>query len=204
MDTPSHPIRCRCGKLQGQLSHPGRGTRAVCYCRDCQAYAYFLGIDQQVLDPLGGTEVIATVPRCVSFTAGMEHLACMSLTEQGLLRWYAGCCRTPIGNTPRNRKFSYVGLIHSCLRAASPAFDDSFGAVRMRVNRQSASGSPPSAPVGGFFAAVLQYLGRLAWLRVSGKYRENPFFDAATGRPRVQPHALSKAEHDKLYAALQR
>ena len=204
MDTASHPIRCRCGKLQGLLSHPERGTRAVCYCRDCQAFAHFLGPDLEILDPLGGTEVIATVPGLVSFTAGTEQLACMTLTEQGILRWYAGCCRTPIGNTPRNRKFSYVGLIHSCLRSSGSAFDDSFGAVRMRVNRQSASGSPPSAPVAGFIAAVLRYLGRLAWLRVSGKYRENPFFDAATGRPRVQPRTLSRAEHDQLYTAIQR
>src|SRR5262245_2151491 len=202
MVASSHPIRCRCGKLKGELSHPDRGTRGVCYCRDCQAFAHFLGPEQEILDPLGGTEVIATVPRYVSFTAGVEHLVCMSLTEQGTLRWYAACCRTPIGNTPRNRKLSYVGLIHSCLRASTSTLDDDFGPVRMRVNRHGAKGSPPAAPVGGFIAALLRFLGRSAWLRVSGHYRENPFFDAATGRPRAQPRALSRAEHEKLKATL--
>lgn len=200
MDTASHPIRCRCGKLQGEVTHPERGTRAVCYCRDCQAFAHFLGSPQETLDPMGGTEVIAILSRWVFFTAGTEQLACMSLTGQGALRWYAACCRTPIGNTSRNFKLSHVGLIHSCLRAGG--FEDAFGPVRMRVNRHGAKGLAPTAPVAGHTIAVLRYGGLLTWSRVSGKYKQNPFFDGATGRPRVQPRVLSKAEHDKLKAAV--
>ena len=194
----SHPVRCRCGKLQGEISHAELGIRAVCYCHDCQAFAHFLGTAEEILDPLGGTEIVAIAPRCVSFTAGTEHLACMSLTEQGIFRWYANCCRTPIGNTPRDRKLSHVGLIHACLRAAGSSLADSFGAVQMRVHRQGAKTSAPAAPVTAFMLAGLRFVGSLAWSRVSGKYRQNPFFDAATGRPRVAPRVLSKAEHERL------
>jgi Family of unknown function (DUF6151) len=201
--TSSHPIRCRCGKLQGEVSHTELGTRAVCYCRDCQAFAHYLGSPQDILDALGGTEVVAVAPRWVSFTAGAEQLVCMSLTERGTLRWYARCCRTAIGNTPRNPRMSHVGLIHACLRAPTGTLDDPFGPVRMRVNRQSAKGRPPATPVAAFAIAMLRYLGLLAWSRVSGKYKQNPFFDAATGRPRVEPYVLSKAEHEKLQRAVQ-
>ena len=39
----SHPVHCRCGRLTGEISDPGHGIRGVCYCRDCQAFAHFLG-----------------------------------------------------------------------------------------------------------------------------------------------------------------
>ena len=58
----SHPIRCRCGKLQGEISHAELGTRAVCYCHDCQAFAHFLGAAEEYFDPLGGTEIVAIAP----------------------------------------------------------------------------------------------------------------------------------------------
>ena len=79
-----HPIRCHCGRLQGEVSHAELGTRAVCYCRDCQAFAHFLESPQDTLDALGGTEVVAVAPRWVSFTTGTEYLVCMSLTERGI------------------------------------------------------------------------------------------------------------------------
>jgi hypothetical protein len=195
-----HPIRCRCGKLQGELSHPERGSRGVCYCRDCQAFAHFLGSAQDILDPLGGTDVVAVAPRWLSFTSGTENLACMSLTEHGALRWYAGCCGTPIGNTPPDRRFSHLGLIHSCLEVPGRTLDESFGPVRMRVNTHSAKGRPPAAPVAGFVMALVPYIGALAWSRISGKYRQNPFFDAS-GQSRVKPRVLSQSEHEKLMSS---
>ena len=96
----SHPLQCRCGTLKGVIANPRSGNRVVCYCRDCQAFAYFLGREADVLDELGGSEVVQILPRNLTFTQGVETLACLRLTENGLLRWYAACCSTPIGNTP--------------------------------------------------------------------------------------------------------
>lgn len=196
--TKSHPIRCRCGKLQGEVSRPELGTRAICYCRDCQAFAHYLGSANDVLDAFGGTDVVAIRPRYLSFAGGFEHLSCMSLTAHGTLRWYAKCCQTPIGNTPRDFKMSHLGLIHTCLERSGIELDASFGPVRMRVNRQSAKGQPPSAPITTFTAAAVRYLGSLMWSRVSGKYRQNPFFDGSTGRPRKEPKVLTTTEHEQL------
>jgi Family of unknown function (DUF6151) len=50
----SHPLQCRCGTLKGYVAHPERVNRVVCYCRDCQAFAHFLGGANDILDAQGG------------------------------------------------------------------------------------------------------------------------------------------------------
>ena len=97
-------LRCRCGAIQGTVDSRHVYGRAVCYCTDCQAFARYLGSQDQVLNRQGGTEIVAILPAAVHFETGLDKLACMSLSDKGLLRWYASCCRTPIGNTPRDRK----------------------------------------------------------------------------------------------------
>ncbi|MFL6716804.1 MAG: DUF6151 family protein [Burkholderiaceae bacterium] len=200
--TGRHPIRCRCGKLQAEVARPRLGTRAVCYCRDCQAFGHFLGLPPGMLDSMGGTDIVAIAPRYVSFICGVEHLACMSLTERGTLRWYSSCCRTPIGNTHRDLRFSHIGLVHTCLGSGDASLLESFGPVKMRVNRQSAKGHQDATRTTTFALALLRYLGLLAWSRVSGKYKLNPFFEAGTGMPRVSPTVLSEDEHRKLMRAV--
>lgn len=193
MSVATHAIRCRCGQLRGEVAQPHGATRAVCYCRDCQAFAHFLGLPAGMLDEFGGTDIVATPPRFVSLIAGAEQLACMSLSPQGTLRWYAACCNTPIGNTPRDRKLAHVGLVHSCLEREGASLEQDFGPVRMRVSRKRVHGVPPKAPAVASTLALARYLARLAWARVSGGYRANPFFDAA-GAPRVQPRVLTQQE----------
>jgi len=65
----------------------------------------------------------------------------MSLSEKGLLRWYTACCRTAIGNTPRNPKLSYVGLVHSCLAGSPIELDAAFGPAKAAINTASANGT---------------------------------------------------------------
>lgn len=195
-----HPIRCRCGTFQAEVDQPRRGVRVVCYCRDCQCFAHYLGSPGMVLDAMGGTDVVAVAPRHVRFISGVEQLACMSLSPRGTLRWYARCCRTAIGNTPRDVRQSHLGLIHACLARPGTSLDAAFGPVRMRVNRHGAHGQPAGAPVLGFATALIGYLGTLAWSRISGSYRQTPFFDAA-GRPRVEPHVVSRIERAALLKA---
>ncbi len=134
---PRHALRCNCGSFRAVL-RPPRGTRAVCYCHDCQAFAHYLGLPEGMLDEAGGTPVVAVRPRHVVVVAGAEHLACMSLTERGMLRWYTRCCNTPIGNTPRSMRQHYLGLVHTCLEGGSAGLEASFGPVKMRVNRHGA------------------------------------------------------------------
>lgn len=197
----NHPLRCRCGTLRGYVSHPEKVSRGVCYCKDCQAFAHFLGKTDDILDEMGGTDVIATLPKYLSFTQGFKTLACMSLTDAGMLRWYASCCNTPIGNTPRDFKTSHVGLIHTCLEDPSRSLESSFGPVRMRVNTKHAKGKPESMPI-STVASILRFMGSLIRARLDGSYKSTPFFTPDRGTPVVPPKVLTSAERERVMDAV--
>lgn len=191
----NHPLRCKCGTVTGCVSHPRKATRIVCYCKDCQSFARFLGSQDQILDGMGGTGIVAIHPGSVTFAQGLESLVCMSLTQKGLLRWYASCCNTSIGNTARSFKSPYVGLVHSCLEGSPEVLGDSFGPVRMLVNTASASGKP-NPPRHSGAAAVLRILWLMGRARLDGTYKNTPFFDSA-GTPVASPIVLTRAERDR-------
>lgn len=197
----THPLRCQCGTLQGHVSHTDSVCRGVCYCKDCQAYAHFLGKAEEILDEMGGSDVVATLPQYVSFTQGLEKLSCMSLSDKGMLRWYASCCNTPIGNTSRDFKVSHVGLLHNCLRDPSASLDNAFGPVRMRVGMKSAKGKPPAMGASTTIS-ILRFMARLIRARLDGSYKNTPFFDPETGIPRVAPRVLTPDERARLMAAV--
>ena len=113
--TAHHRLQCECGRFQGRVDLIAVVNRGTCYCKDCQAFAYFLGRAERILDERGGSDIVQTSPQAVQFTRGAENLACVRLTPKGLMRWYARCCNTPIGNTLSNYRMSFVGLLHACL-----------------------------------------------------------------------------------------
>jgi Family of unknown function (DUF6151) len=198
----NHPLQCKCGTLKGYLSPPDMANRGVCYCKDCQAFAHFLERPgDAVLNELGGTEIVATLPKHVHFTQGLEALVCMSLSDRGLLRWYTSCCNTPIGNTPRDFKTSYVGLIHSCLAKRAPSLEDSFGPVRMVLQTKSAKGQVKSTPMSNF-VTMLKVMKSVIGTRISGNYKRNPFFVEHSGSPIKQPRVLTNAERTRVTSAV--
>ena len=54
-------VRCRCGTVQGEVDPARPYARVTCYCRDCRAYAQWLGAPG-LLDAAGGTDIVATAP----------------------------------------------------------------------------------------------------------------------------------------------
>src|SRR5690606_29764846 len=162
---PDLAIRCTCGQMQGTARDVGRRSqRLVCYCRDCQCFAWFLE-RPELLDVHGGSEVLQLNPTRVSFHAGHEHLACMRLSPKGVMRWYASCCNTPIGNTLDKPKPPFVGLLSSCwdpeLDAA--ARDRLIGPRRAYIN------GPGHAAPDGSMAKVRSGHEHLACMRLSPK-----------------------------------
>lgn len=192
----SHPLKCRCDTLKGFVDSLETANRAVCYCKDCQAFARYLGRENDVLDEHGGTEVFQMLPKFVHVSEGLEALACVRLTDKGLLRWYTSCCRTPIGNTLPSYKLSFVGLVRKCLDVAGESLDESVGPVRMHVNTKSAKGDPKPKSV-GVAGAILRIAGMLTKARIDGSYRHTPFFND-DGTPIVQPEILSPECREKL------
>ena len=188
----THRFQCSCGKLRGEILQPEGSMRVACYCGDCQTYAHLLRRADQVLDAIGGTEVVATPASNFSITAGREHLACISLSPRGLLRWYAACCGTPIANTPRDWKLPYVGVVHTCLRQPDP-LERSFPHVEMRVNTKGAHGPVPRDTGLAGKLRFLRIVMRLGGMRLTGRYRSTPLF-SATGEPVAAPRVAAREE----------
>jgi hypothetical protein len=197
----NHALQCRCGTIKGFVSAPRTANRGVCYCMDCQAFAHFLGRPDDVLDERGGSDVIQVLPKHITLSQGIEALACMRLTPKGLLRWYAGCCNTPVGNTLATPKVSFMGLLHTCLKDPARSLDDAFGPVRAWVNTGGALGDPKPRS-GGLGRAGLWFITTTLKARINGNYRHTPFFSLSTGTPIVPPRVLSSAERASLMNAV--
>jgi hypothetical protein len=194
-------LLCRCGAVRGIARDvtPSAVNHCFCYCDDCQAFAHFLGRPDELLDAHGGSEIVQMSQGSVRFTAGTDKIAAMRLTDKGLTRWFASCCRTPIGNTARNPKLAYVGLVHTCLEGAGVPIERSFGPVTLRLNAASATG-PVAERSHGIFGSAIRFIGTMLGARIGGSYKRSPFFDAASGMPVVAPHVLTKAEREQLSA----
>ena len=180
---------------------PSRVVRAVCYCDDCQAFAHYLGRADTVLDAYGGTSIFQVSPSRLTITEGAQHLACVRVTDGRLLRWYASCCGTPIGNTPDSYKMHFLGLVHVFLDFAEleVPVDKALGLVRARAFRRFATGdrSVINAMPGSFWPFLLGGIRRILGARLTGAYRSTPFFDAS-GTPVATPRRLTREERSRL------
>jgi hypothetical protein len=183
-------LRCQCGKVQGHVQSHRAYARATCYCVDCQAYARHLH-RPGVMDAQGGTDIVAMNPDAVTFTAGEEHIAGLCLREGGLLRWYAGCCRTPLGNTPRDGNVAYVGIVAACL-ADRAEVDAAFGPRnRIVLNTGSATGEVRRTPV----ALIIGGLRIAAGITLAKLRRQAPsLFFSAQGQPFRTAYPLNREE----------
>ena len=190
-------IRCHCGKLQGELDTAAVAARAKCYCTDCRAFARFLGNEIEILDGAGGTEVAAALPSGLRFTQGLDHLACMSLSPEGIYRWYANCCRTPIGNTPRNPKLPYVGVIRACLDASPAELDAALGREHIAAHTKTAYRKVETTPAATAWA-VLRIGGMIVKARLTGSWKSNPFFVPGRADPVRTPQVISREQRQKL------
>jgi hypothetical protein len=195
-------IRCSCGSLEGRAQglKSSVGIRLVCYCDDCQAFPWALDAADRVLDAHGGSDIFQTSPARIEFTRGLENLACLRLTEKGLLRWYASCCNSPICATLAMPSVPFVALLHSALECGGSP-DAVLGPSRGGVNARFAKGDRASldahdkAPPG----IILRLAAMIfrAWLR--GDAKRSPFFRA--GAPIAKPHVWSTDELARVEAA---
>ena len=93
----NHALQCRCGTLKGEVAHTEVANRGVCYCKDCQAFARFLG-RTGIMYEHGGTDIYQMAPSRVQLDR-TESLACLRLSDKGMHRWYCSECKTTLGNT---------------------------------------------------------------------------------------------------------
>lgn len=188
-------LRCRCGAVRGEMDTARAYVRASCYCKDCRAFARFLG-QPDMLDASGGSDIVATAPATVRFTAGVEHVACMSLSPKGLYRWYAACCRTPLGNTPRAPRLPYVGMVTACFDAAPQAVDAALGPRGRTVINTGSATAPVRARPLLFVTGGLRILAGILGARLR-RERTSPFFDSSD-HPLRQPEVISREQRAAL------
>ena len=171
---------------------PRTVNRVLCYCDDCQAFLHHLR-RADLLDPHGGTDIVQVAPASFAFRRGKEHIAGLRLTAKGLYRWYATCCRTPLGNTV-GPSIPLVGIVTSAFDRADSTFGKPIGAILGKY----AVGTPPEGST-GFNARVYGRAVRmiLGW-RLTGRSWPHPFFDRATRAPTYPLTTLSRDERDAL------
>lgn len=192
----SFPFRCRCGQVQAQIDLDQAYTRATCYCKDCQAFARFLGDGNT--NARGGTDVAPMAPGAVRFTEGFDQVACMSLSPKGLLRWYSACCRSPIGNTGRDAAQYYLGMVLGGVQAPAAEVDKVLGPrERIVLFRKQARGEVKPTPV-AFALGGLSIMRHLLGARLRGK-RNTTLFDE-TGVPKREVQVLTLEQRHALQA----
>jgi hypothetical protein len=189
-------LRCRCGAVRGVARDvtPRTVNHCFCYCDDCQAFAHFL-VRTDVLDAWGGTEIVQMSQGNVTFAAGVDRIAAIRLTDKGLVRWFASCCRTPLGNTMATSAVPLIGVIRAAIDAPQPAL----GPIRGRGFAKSAQGGAAAVPKdGSVLVMVARMLVKLTAWRLRGDHKRSQLFDAATQRPLATPRALTPAERETL------
>lgn len=194
------PLRCACGKIRGVAKAVSRrsGTRCVCYCSDCQAFARFTGRDG-VLDQWGGTDIWQMSPGDMEVEIEGDALACVRLSDKGMHRWYCGECKTPIANT-MTASLPFVGVIHTFMdHASSGVGRDELLGVGHAVQTESAYGDgAPKQKASAIFKVVLRTMAMVLGRKITGRGKRTPFFDAKTGAPRATPNVLRAEDRRKL------
>ena len=195
-------LGCRCGEIHGLLCGvaPSDVNRVICYCDDCQAYLHQLG-RADLFDAHGGTEIVQVAPSSVAFDKGAAHVVGLRLAPKGLYRWYAHCCKTPLGNT-LSPTLPFIGMPLEIFRGAPDPQrrDEIFGQLRGGVFSKFAIGGIPKGlpQVGlGHFARALQLM--VGW-KIHGRTWPHPFFDRAAKGPRHPVTILTREERELLRA----
>jgi hypothetical protein len=141
-------------------------------------------------------DILQIAPAKIRFTQGFEQVRITRLSPKGLLRSWAGCCRTPIGNLLARPRVPFIGVAVPFVvpeaRAALPA---SSGGIHGRL---AIGGCPPgvhpSAPVGLLARTGWRMLGRA----LRGEHRPSPFF-GVDGQLTVAPEVLALEVRAALY-----
>ncbi len=190
-------IRCACGSLQGRIIDvsPQVANRIVCHCDSCQQYAHRLGRAEEILDAHRGTEVFQISPATLQITRGDEYLSCGQISRKGALRWYAGCCNTPLAHTLPSPAIPFMAVNHSCVQWQNVDREQAVGPLRARVNSKKPLPKTEFTALLGMLKHYLPLFIRWWW---RGDQRKSPFFEPTTQNPVVEPKMLEQRETQSL------
>ena len=191
-------LGCRCGQVGGSLrdASPAAVNRVVCYCADCQAFLHHLG-RPDLLDAHGGSDIVQVAPSSMAYDRGTSNIVALRLSPKGLYRFYASCCKTPLGNTV-GPSIPFVGIVTEAFagapdaRARDQVFGPSLGGIYAKYAIGDVSGAAQKVGFGLFVRSVKRVLG---W-KVGGKSWPQPFFDRGAPEPRYPVTVVTPAERE--------
>jgi hypothetical protein len=191
-------LQCRCGAVHGNVANasPETANRMVCYCDDCQAFLHHLA-RPDLLDARGGTDIVQVAPATLSFDRGDDRIVGVRLTPKGLFRWYASCCRTPLGNT-LGPAIPFVGIVARAFEVGTQRLDDVFGRPVGASLEKFALGGPPGGKARVNARLIFRALGLVLGWRLRGQTWPHPYFDRASRAPTHPLTTLSPEERDAL------
>jgi Family of unknown function (DUF6151) len=195
-------LGCRCGQIHGHLrgASPKTVNRAICYCDDCQAFMHHIG-RADLLDAHGGSDIVQVAPASVSYDRGVERIVGVRLGPKGMLRWYASCCKTPLGNTTATPGLPFIGMSPEVFRGLDARqLDEVFGAPRGKIFGQFATNGTPAASTKLTPKLIFHTVRLLLGWKLGGKTWPHPFFERATAAPRLPITLLSHEERQALRA----
>jgi hypothetical protein len=191
-------VRCRCGEVRGTVTDPSPQAvnRVTCYCDDCQAFLHQLG-RADLLIAKGGSDIVQVAPAALSFTQGRDRIVGLRLKPDGLYRWYASCCNTPVGNT-LTPAVPFVGLLAQTFD--TPHLDDVVGPPTGALLGKFAIGEPPAGSTGLNLSVLLRAIGRVLGWRIAGRAWPHPFFNRETRAPIYPLTVLPQDRREALRA----
>lgn len=155
---------------------------------------HFLG-RADLLDEHGGSDVIQVPPSMIQFDRGSEHITGMRLSEKGMYRWYASCCKTPLGNTLKPA-IPFIGLPTEVFRGAP--VDEIFGKPRGLIMGKFAVGGAPEGSLGFPFGLIVASVSKVLGWKFSGKSWPHPFFEKGEQAPKYPFIVLQPEARDAL------
>lgn len=184
-------LKCQCGEVRGVAEdvNPDRGNRIICMCDDCQNYIKYLNKEDEYLDQFGGTDIFQLTPSQIKIDHGLENIKSVKMTDKGILRWYAGCCNTPIANTMPSAKMPFSGIPHSFMdhSADEKTRDQVLGPVIAKLFGTFAKGEMPNDAHEKIpFWLYVRLIKFMLFSWIEGKAAPNPFFNE-DGSPISKP-----------------
>jgi hypothetical protein len=191
-------LRCRCGEVRGSLANPSPKTvnRVICYCDDCQAFAHQLG-RADLLDAHGGTDTVQVAPASLRILQGHNHIRGLRLTPNGLFRWYADCCNTPVGNTMKPA-IPFVGIVAQAFETGNQRADDLFGKPLCGIFGKFAVGDAPPGSTRINLPMLARAIRMVLGWRLRGMTWPHPYFEREARTPVYPLTILSGPQREAL------
>lgn len=131
-----------------------------------------------------GVDLWQTTPDRIEITSGADRLVPRRLSPGGLLRWTARCCDAPMFNTFAGPGMPFVGVLTRTLADPGP-----LGPV---IAHGFVTGPDGRQRHRHGNRVVWRLLKRTVAARLSGRWKQNPFFDS-TGHPIHPPQPVADA-----------